>query len=251
MSRLVSTCRALYRLLGFAGFTFFWIIGFYIVRHPKDSVPAGIRWRRKWHKAMLPFVGIRIKVSGRENLPAGPAIFVGNHRSYIDPVVASRYAESVVISKSEVAGWPLIGKGITITGVVFVRRDDKESRSNAILAMESLLKKGVSVLVFPEGTTTRAPEFLPFRPRTFQLACELGVPVIPLAIEYEDPDDAWIGDDTFLRHFFQTFGKRRIDIHLTIGPAMRHTDGEMLMNMVHDWIENTLRTLSKWVQEKS
>ena len=250
MNKLVSTFRALYRLFGFTGYTILWIIGFYIVKHEaKESLPAGILWRRKWHKMMLPFVGIRIKLYGLENLTRKPVIYVGNHRSYIDPVIASRYAESVVISKSEVAGWPLIGKGITITGVVFVKRDDKQSRSNTLLAMESLLKGGVSILVFPEGTTTRAPGFLPFRPRTFQLAAELGIPVIPLAIEYEDPEDAWIGDDTFLRHFFQTFGKRRINIHLSIGPAMMHSDGELLMNMVHDWIEKELHTLNKWVQK--
>lgn len=252
MSKLVSTFRAFYRLFGFTGYSFLWIIAFYFTRHPvKDPRVAGLLWRRKWLKAMLPFLGIRIQASGLENIPDVPAIYVGNHRSYIDPVMASHYVECVVISKSEVARWPLIGKGIRITGVVFVNRENKQSRSNTLLAMEGLLKDGISILVFPEGTTTRAPEFLPFRPRTFQLAAELGVPVVPLAIEYEDPDEAWIGEDTFIRHFFQTFGKRHIDIHLSIGPALSHADGVDLMNKVHDWIAQELDTLGKWVQKKS
>ncbi len=252
MSRLVSTFRALYRFLGFAGYTFFWIIGFYVVKHSAtDTFTKGILWRRKWHKFIFPLCGVQVKLSGLENIRAAPVIFVGNHRSYIDPVVATHYAESVVISKSEVADWPLIGKGIRITGVVFVKREDKQSRSNTLLAMESLLKQGVSIMVFPEGTTTRAPDFLSFRPRTFQLAAQLGIPVIPLAIEYEDPDDAWVGDDTFLRHFFQTFGKRKVDMHVSIGPAMIDTDGEALMNTAHDWIKKELLSLSVWVQKES
>lgn len=252
MNKFVFSFRALYRFLGFAGYTFFWIIGFYIVRHDaKDPFHKGLVWRRKWHKVILPFVGIRMNVYGLENLTEETVIYVCNHRTYIDPVVVSRYAESVVISKSEVADWPLIGKGIRITGVVFVKRDDKQSRNNTLLAMESLLRQDVSVLVFPEGTTTRAPGLLPFRPRTFHLAAELGIPVIPLAVEYEDPDDAWIGDDTFLRHFFQTCAKKRVDIHLSIGPAIKHTDGEQLMNTAQGWIATELNSLNKWVQEKS
>lgn len=173
-----------------------------------------------------------------------PVIYVANHRSYIDPIVALRFAENAaIVAKAELAKWPLIGPGAGMGGVLFVQRGNRESRSSILETMRSLLEKGFSLVVFPEGTTTRSPGFLPFRPGAFKLAAEEKISIVPMAIEFDDKDDAWVGDDTFLRHFIQTFRKSRILIRMSIGPAFVDTDAEILNNNVHDWIEMELNQM--------
>jgi len=248
----VSIIRVTYRLLGFVIFTLVWIIAFYVQWiFLKDTLAAGVRWRSVWLRVMPRFLGLRVSISGYEHLPDTPSIFVGNHRSYIDPVIAAKFARAVIVAKSEIAGWPLIGIAAQMSGVLFVKREDKKSRSTTLRAMEMLLKRETSILVFPEGTTTRAPGFQPFRPGSFLLASDLGIPVVPFAIEYEDPDDAWVDDDTFVRHLLQIFEKKHIDVHVTIGKAVTDTDGIRLMNTVHQWIAAELQSMSPCISEKS
>jgi 1-acyl-sn-glycerol-3-phosphate acyltransferase len=191
-------------------------------------------------KIMLPFLGIRIDTSGVPNISPTATIFVGNHRSYIDPIVALSITNSVVVAKSEVSKWPIIGAASKLAGAIFVRRSDKSSRSATLQTMEHLLRNGVSVLVYPEGTTSRAPTLLPFRIGAFSLASKMSVPIIPIAMEFADPDDAWTGDASFLPHFIQTFGRPTIDITISFGEPMWHEDEVQLMTDVHTWIASEL-----------
>lgn len=227
-----------------AVYTMFWIIGGMIAALiARDKLAMGIRRRQGWLRTMIPFLGIRIELAGLEHRPQGSAVYVGNHRSYIDPVVLARYTSGVVIGKAEVSRWPLIGAGARMGGVIFVRREDKDSRSATLQSMEELLRAGYAILVYPEGTTTRAPGLLPFRPGAFRTAAKLNVPVVPVAIEYVDPDDAWIGDDTFVRHFFQTFRKKYVDVRMTFGKPLMNTDDVELLNSAHTWIEGAIKRL--------
>ena len=248
---IVSYLRLIYRFIGFVGFTIVLILAFQVRRIGiGETLTAGILWRQKWLHIMPRFLGLRVHWSGLENIPDEPVIYVGNHRSYMDPVVAAKHLKGVIVSKSEVAQWPLIGSAAKMTGVLFVRREDKQSRNATLNAMEKLLKEKTSILVFPEGTTTRKPGFLPFRHGAFMLAAELQVPVVPFAIEYEDPDDAWVNDDTFVRHFIQAFRKRYIDIHISVGTPMSDVEGSRLVAKAHTWISHELTSLGKWVQKE-
>jgi 1-acyl-sn-glycerol-3-phosphate acyltransferase len=63
------------------------------------------------------------------------------------------------------------------------------------------------VLVFPEGTTTRGDEVLPFKRGIFGIALRAGVPVVPVALRYDRPDVAWVGDDAFLPHYVRAMAE--------------------------------------------
>jgi 1-acyl-sn-glycerol-3-phosphate acyltransferase len=130
-----------------------------------------------------------------------------------------------------------------MAGVLFVHRGSKESRSSVLETMRTLIEKGFSLVVFPEGTTSRAPSFLPFKSGAFKLAAQKTISIVPMAIEFVDPDDAWVGDDTFLRHFFQTFRKKKIQIRMSIGPSFVDADSERLKRNIHEWIETELNNM--------
>jgi 1-acyl-sn-glycerol-3-phosphate acyltransferase len=130
------------------------------------------------------------------------------------------HLDALVVAKAEVKKWPLVGFGANLVGTLFVKREEKSSRQVTANAIRAALEQKESVLVFPEGTTTAGPLTIDFRPRSFQAAEEAGVPVQPMAIYYDSPDMPFIGDDTFLPHFFRVFRKKYITGRIAFGPLL-------------------------------
>ena len=127
-----------------------------------------------------------------------PAIYVANHLGYYDALVVAQFVPCAPIAKAEVASWPVIGAGGRSLGVIFVRRESPASGAQALLAALRALGAGVSVLNFPEGTTTSGDRLGPFRRGIFGLARLAGVPVVPVRIDFDDPELAWYGPALFL-----------------------------------------------------
>jgi 1-acyl-sn-glycerol-3-phosphate acyltransferase len=136
--------------------------------------------------------------------------------------------------------WPLFGALARRLGTVFVDRGCKESRRAARLRLGELLERGCRVAVFPEGTTTRGPGCLPFQPGMFYTAARLGVPIVPVALHYEHREDAWVGDDTLLRHFFERFARSSVRLRVSFGPQLAHPDGGALLRHAEAWIAEAI-----------
>ena len=143
--------------------------------------------------------GVRARLRGAP--PSGPCVLVANHLSYFDPVVLAAQTPLVAIAKRDVADWPLVGEACRRLGVSFVVRGDGYSGARVLREAARALTAGVSVLVFPEGTTTRGDQVLPFKRGIFGVALRAGVPVVPVALRYDREDAAWVGDESFLPHY--------------------------------------------------
>ena len=131
-------------------------------------------------------IGLDLKVKGEENLWSHrPAVFVFNHQSKADVVIAARLLRRDLagIGKKEIKNMPLIGKVLEWGGVVYI---DRENSSSAIEAMTPLVdamrEDGKSVAMAPEGTRTVSPRLAPFKKGAFHLAMQAGVPVVPIVI---------------------------------------------------------------------
>ena len=153
-------------------------------------------------------------------LPAGPAIFVANHVSYVDAPVLASLAPCTVIAKGEVRRWPILGAGAAALGVLFVERGDAWSGARALRQSSRALAAGLSVLGFPEGTTSRGDDVLPFRRGLFGLARIMEVPVVPIAIHYSSPELRWVGDSWFLPHYLRTAMRPSSLVNVRIGRAI-------------------------------
>ena len=127
-----------------------------------------------------------IKTSGKENLPQGGYILVGNHLSYLDPF---SFAYSVYLQMKRVPHYlakesifriPIIGKILPKVGQIPVYRGGK-SNEEPLRAAKEFLKAGQVVVIFPEGTLTRDPDQWPMRGKSgaIRLAVELGLPIVP------------------------------------------------------------------------
>jgi lyso-ornithine lipid O-acyltransferase len=156
----------------------------------------------------------RIDVEVRGQLPRAPAIVVANHLGYIDPVVLCGLLPLSPIAKSEISDWALVGVPLERLNVSFVRRGDAHSGARVLLRALRALRAGVSVLNFPEGTTSRGA-LLPFHLGAFWLSRRSGVPVLPVAMDFEDLGLCWVDREAFLPHYAKVWwagGPRRVRV---------------------------------------
>lgn len=194
---------------------------------PDASSREGARERalvlRDAARRVLHLHGLEVDATGP--IPIGPVILAANHLSWLDPIVIAALVPCAPVSKLDVARWPVIGSIARELGVVFVSRGDPASGARALNAAASALAHGVSVLNFPEGTTTLGTTVLPFRPGIFGTARRAGIPVVPVALAYHPRSLAWVGDATFLPHYLALATRRHARATVRFGTALRPTAG--------------------------
>lgn len=139
---------------------------------------------RQWGKGCLALMDIRVEIINPENLPKDRAFVIApNHQSGFDiMVLASLPIDFKWVSKAEVFKYPFIGSAMRRLGAYLVKRDKSGHDLNVMREVEEGLRKGVSAVIFPEGTRTRTGEMLPFKKGAFKLAQNSGAPLLPIAI---------------------------------------------------------------------
>jgi len=192
----------------------------------------------QWAKQVLLVCGIEATLEGE--IPPGPMLLVANHRSYIDIAPILAHIPCAFVAKSELRSWPVLGKGASLGNTVFVERANSASRKATRSAILDKLHEGTSVVVFPEGTTSRAPGMLPFRSGVFSTLANSGFPVLPIAVEYPNPEVAYVGNDTFLGHFLRVFSNRRTQVKVAFGQPLQSPDADALRQQSQTWIESQI-----------
>ena len=107
---------------------------------------------------------------------------------------------------AEVANYPVINWGAKLTGVLYVKRNNKDSRNAVREMMVDTIKKGYNVLVYPEGTIGLSRQTLPFKVGSFLEATRNNLTVVPVAIEYKSDSDLWRYEN-FIVQFATQFSK--------------------------------------------
>lgn len=224
----MSKLRAYYRLVGMALIISAHLIPIAIgVAIFKKDIMWAIRRRQRIAVALVRFLQVRVEQTGTAR--DGNYLFISNHQSYVDPVLQAQAVAFLPVAKAEVSKWPLFGFGVKVTGILFVARENKESRADTRAAIRQALTEGKPVLVYPEGTTSDQPKMLPLRPGAFQSAADLGVGVIPVAVRYTDKQDVWIGSEHFIPHFIRCFAQPRMEARLHFGEPIFERDAGLLM----------------------
>lgn len=203
------------------------------------DIRRSMRIRRRWARTLLPRVGIQLQTEG--SIPDFPCLIVGNHRSYLDPILMLCEVDGFPVAKAELAKWPLIGKGAKMAGILYLQRENAGSRSGTLRQMLEKISAGHPIIIFPEGTTSGLAGTLPFKKGGFKLAAQADIPVVPVAVVFADKRDFWIGKDTFLAHAKRRFGEKQIKVKLCYGPVLQSQDPEMLLAESRQWIEHTLQ----------
>ena len=187
---------------------------------------------------------IKVKLVGE--IPSGSCILVANHLSYFDPIIIKSFIPSVPIAKSETANWPLFGRCMKKSGVLFYERGNPWSGYKVLKQASDKLLLGNKVLVFPEGTTTAGKEVMPFKRGIFGLSKLTGVPIVPITLQYEDPDCCWWEkQDTFGAHYSRQLKKNKIVVRMHVGKKYYCYEKEQVESF-KDWIWSVIsQELSK------
>ena len=189
------------------------------------------------------FGGMKIHWHGEP--PKSAHVMMGNHRSYVDAVVLPVSFPVVFVARHETKSWPMVGWGASLLGTIWVKRDKKESRRATRAAVRDRLGDGYGVVIFPEGTTAKGPELLPYHKGMFYTCAENSFPIAPAAIEFKDPDLAWVNREMFIPHAFRHFGMKKVEIHVSFGPSFSGTDAEQLLEDVRNWTQKECYRLRK------
>jgi 1-acyl-sn-glycerol-3-phosphate acyltransferase len=178
-------------------------------------------WRRFAATLILPILGIftRRTWSGLEHVPpAGGVIIVPNHLSHADPLISAHFVYGAgrwpqFLGKASVFRVPVIGWLLYKVEQIPVERGTMEA-AKSLDALVEAIRAGGAVIIYPEGTTTREPDFWPMRGKTgaARLALATGAPVIPVAM--------WGPERIFNPHTNKVRVRPRSPVTVAAGPPV-------------------------------
>jgi 1-acyl-sn-glycerol-3-phosphate acyltransferase len=216
---------------------FWWVSSFFI--------PNKIYWRQIvftwWALAFKRISNMKIEVIGTP--PQPPFFLVSNHLSYVDIAALRSVVTGVFVAKKEIEDWFLAGPMVRNMGIVFIDRTNRRDIPRAGEEIIERLDDGEGVIVFPEGTSTKGEEVLPFNSSFFEFAAAADIPVSYAAVSYRTPQRempaseavCWWDDTTFIAHMFRLLSVHSYTAILRFGEQpILNPDRKKLAQELHD-----------------
>jgi len=132
---------------------------------------------------------VRLDSQGSLHIPRrGPVIIAANHLSYFDPLCLGVFVDGAgrqvrFLAKAELYDNRLLGWVLRSAGQIPVERESRDA-AQALRAAVAAMRDGAAVAIYPEGTTTRNPDFSPMKAKSgvARLAALTGAPVVPVGM---------------------------------------------------------------------
>ncbi|HZL97499.1 MAG TPA: 1-acyl-sn-glycerol-3-phosphate acyltransferase [Terriglobales bacterium] len=189
------------------------------------------RIQQAWARVLCAVLGIHVEVIG--DFPRGwNGLAIANHLGYADILVLGSILPGTFVSKADVARWPGIGFLASIAGTVYVDREDRAAAGAFAAELKARILAGDTLLLFPEGTSTRGETILPFKTTPFAAVAGIeGSTMLPLHVDVVEIEgvsatgllrDAvcWHGDAELVPHLYRMSGLRNIRYRIVIGPPI-------------------------------
>ena len=129
--------------------------------------------------------GVKLEVNVYDNIPKDQAVlFVGNHNSLYDIIVTYPLMKRPTgyIAKKEIKKIPFLSWWMYFVNCIFLDRDDPRKGLKSVLDAADLIKNGVSIFLFPEGTRSKDGNLHEFKDGGFKIATKSKCPIIPVGI---------------------------------------------------------------------
>ncbi len=145
-----------------------------------------IRVARIWAKTLLAVSGVGVVVEGLEHIDTSQSyVFISNHLSYMDTPVAlaNISVQFRFLAKRGLFQIPFLGTHLSRAGHIPVPREDPRAAVRTMqVAAETIQRKKISLLIFPEGGRSHDGVLQPFKEGGAYIAIRAGVPAVPMAI---------------------------------------------------------------------
>lgn len=189
-----------------------------------------------WSRLTCYLFLMKIKVTGRENINKGESyVFVANHQGAYDIWLIYGFLNHNFkwLMKKSLEKILAVGWACKKAGHVFVDDSSVAGIKETITDAEQILKNGMSVVIFPEGSRSWDGKMIPFKRGAFMLAGEFKLPVVPLTID---------GSFTAMPRntYFMTPTSIRLTIHKPIYPGERGFNTKRLMAECREEINSAL-----------
>ena len=207
--------------------------------------PLPLHWRYRltvgWPRLVIwgarHIVGIRHRVIGADNLPDAPVILLSKHQSTWETLFFPAFMprELCYVFKRELLYVPFFGWGIGLLGMIHIDRSrGNDAFEQVVRQGERKLAEGRWIIIFPEGTRTRAGSRGRYKTGGARLAVRTGAAVVPIAV---NSGECWPRRKFLLRAGLIT---------VSIGPPIASTgrSAEELNDAVEGWIESEMCRLS-------
>lgn len=198
------------------------------VRDPWVVKKRLVRIISAYSRMGLTVLGIRVRLDGTlPDLENNNFLIVSNHLSYLDILVVSSVLPSCFVTSVEMKETPLLGQITSLAGCLFVERRNKMNLHQEIGELGEALQRGLSVVVFPEATSTNGEQILRFRRPLFNSALATDTPVLPVCLNYREIKSQpvtkanrdllfWYGDMPFASHLWDVAGCGEVSVQLSI-----------------------------------
>ncbi len=185
------------------------------------------------------FLGVKVKVTGLDNLPAGtsaPAILLSKHQSTLETLLIPTLMPRPLafVFKRELLKIPFFGWSMARLDMIHIDRESRAAAMKHVIAQgKRMLDQGTWVIMFPEGTRIARGERGTYQTAGTRLAVESGAPVIPIAVS---SGKCWPREG---------FVKHPGTVTVSIGPAIASVGREPkeLMREVEAWIEAEMQRI--------
>lgn len=195
------------------------------VTRPGDRARVREAWVGTWCSALLGLFGLRVLVRGAKPPRGRGHLVVANHRSTADILLLLRAFGGCMVSRSDLANWPVVGIAARSVGTVFVDRSDVVSGANTVRAIRNRLRTGDAVIVFPEGTTYPGDQVRPFKAGAFVAALHSGADVVPVGIAYARDSGAAFVNESFPAHLKRMAAAAPSQVAMCVGEPIAVAEG--------------------------
>jgi 1-acyl-sn-glycerol-3-phosphate acyltransferase len=216
------------------------IFGLFVPTFGLVSFRAGAAVASTYAKAMLKWVewtcGITYEVTGWENVPRTPVVFMSKHQSAWETIfMEACFPPQCWIVKRELLWLPFVGWSlIAIRAIAIDRKSGRNAREQILEQGAKRLAQGMWISIFPEGTRIAPGKRGRYAIGGALLATRTGAPILPMA---HNAGEMWP------RYAFR---KRPGCVKVVIGPLIR-TEGRDMVSVnaeVESWIEGQMRVIS-------
>ncbi len=180
-------------------------------------------------KVMLKIAGVRLKIEGLDKIDENEKyVFVSNHLSYFDiPVLVCSIPNNIrFIYKQSISYVPFFGWAVYLGGYVAVNRKNPRSGYNAIKKAASIIRdKGISFIIFPEGTRSKDGNIGNFKRGAFLLASEVKERIVPVTL---------IGSDKILPK--KSYKIKGGEVKVMIGEPLEYKEDKNFLNEIREII---------------
>ncbi len=195
-----------------------------------------------WHRLVIRILGFKLHVRGQP-AEGRPLLVAANHISWTDIMVIGAIADVHFVAKSEMGGWPVIGKLSRLQRTIYIERERRRKSGEQVSEIGQRLSEGDAMVFFAEGSTSDGNIMQPFKSTLFgaaQIALRESdtetVHVQPVALaytrlhgipmgRYQRPHTAWIGDRALVPHILQLLAIGAVDVEVHFGEPVPFTAG--------------------------